>query len=165
LDRLLEFSILWLTLFFMLVGLIGLAVPLFPGLLVIWLSALGYGALAGFGVLGTVMMILMTIAMVFGSLADNVLSGAGARGLGASWLSIGVGLLAGILGTFLFPPFGGFVTAPLGILGMEALRHRDLRKAFRASRGWAIGCGWAYFLRLLSGILMIELWVIWVLWG
>ena len=39
-DAVFEFSILWLTLFFMLVGLIGIALPFFPGLLIVWLATL-----------------------------------------------------------------------------------------------------------------------------
>lgn len=160
-----EFSILWLTLFFMVIGLIGIAVPFFPGLLIIWLAALGYGVATGIQGFGIVALVLITIAMIFGSITDNIFSGAGARGGGASWLAIGAGVVAGVIGTLIFPPFGGFITAPLGILGAEALRNRDLRQAFHAMRGWAMGCGWAYVLRLLTGILMIEIWVIWVLWG
>ncbi|MDX1436021.1 MAG: DUF456 domain-containing protein [Anaerolineales bacterium] len=166
-DLLYEFSLLWLTLFFMLLGLIGIAVPFFPGLLIIWLTALGYGALAGFSGLGVFMMILITVAMLFGSIVDNVFAGAGARGGGASWKAIAVGMVGGVIGTFLIPVplVGGFIAALVGILGFEAYRHRDFWKGFRAMRGWAVGCGWAYVVRLLSGILMIELWVIWVLWG
>jgi uncharacterized protein len=164
-DLIFDFSLLWLTLFFMLIGLIGLVVPIFPGLFVIWLSALGYGVLAGFGILGTVLMVLITISMLVGSLVDNFFSGTRALGQGASWLAIGVGLACGVIGTFIFPPFGGIILAPLGILVVEFLRKRDLRHAFRATRGWAVGCSWAYGVRLLAGILMIELWVLWVLWG
>ncbi len=36
------FLIQWLTLTFMLIGLVGLIVPIFPGLVVIWLAALIY---------------------------------------------------------------------------------------------------------------------------
>ena len=164
-DFIYDFSVLWVALFLMLVGLIGIAVPFFPGLLIIWLSALGYGVLSGFGIFGTFLMILITIALLFGSVIDNLFSGAGARVGGASWLAIGAGILAGIAGTFAFPPFGGFITAPLGVLGVEALRHRNVRRAFFATRGWALGCGWAYVARLLTGTLMIELFIIWVLWA
>ena len=44
----LNYVLLFLVQFFMLVGLIGLVVPVFPGLLIMWLAALGYGIVAGF---------------------------------------------------------------------------------------------------------------------
>ncbi len=42
-----EFLIQWLTLAFMLIGLVGLIIPIFPGLVVIWLAALIYGCRRG----------------------------------------------------------------------------------------------------------------------
>ena len=39
----LQLSILWLTTFFMLLGLLVLVVPVLPGLVIMWLAALGYG--------------------------------------------------------------------------------------------------------------------------
>jgi hypothetical protein len=56
-----------LTLTVMLVGLFGLAVPIVPGLVIMWLGALGYGLFAGFGVLGWIMFALITILMIAGA--------------------------------------------------------------------------------------------------
>src|SRR4030067_1235185 len=106
-------SILALPQIIMLVGLFGLIVPIFPGTVIIWLAALGYGVVSGFGALGTVLFVIITILMLAGTLVDNVFLGAGARKGGASWKTIGVALVAGVLGTFIFPPFGGVVAAPV----------------------------------------------------
>jgi uncharacterized protein YqgC (DUF456 family) len=78
----------WIPLIFMLVGLFGLIIPIFPGLVVIWLSALFFGLVVGFDTLGIIIFILITLGMVAGSLVDNFLMGAGARVGGASWLTI-----------------------------------------------------------------------------
>jgi uncharacterized protein YqgC (DUF456 family) len=43
----------WIILVVMLVGLFGLVVPVFPGITVIWLAALGYGVWSGFSTLGS----------------------------------------------------------------------------------------------------------------
>jgi uncharacterized protein YqgC (DUF456 family) len=88
----------------MLMGLALLIIPIFPGITVIWLAALLYGIVTGFDTLGIVMFVLITLGMIAGISADNVLMGAGARRGGASWLTIGVALVAGIVGTILFPP-------------------------------------------------------------
>ena len=42
-------SINILTLIVMLFGLFGLIMPVFPGLVIIWLAALGFGIFGGFG--------------------------------------------------------------------------------------------------------------------
>lgn len=157
----LDISLFGLTLFFMLIGLLGLLVPVFSGILVIWLAALGYGILNGFGVLGGWMFAFITLLMLAGVTVDNLLAGAGARQGGASWTTLGVGLLAGLMGTLLFPPFGGLVGAPLAILLLEYYRKRDWHEAFQALRGLAVGFGMAFLVRFGIGLVMILLWLLW----
>jgi uncharacterized protein YqgC (DUF456 family) len=147
---------------FMLVGLFGLIVPIFPGIVVIWLSALVYGLLSHWSTLGIILFVLITILAIGGGFVDNVLMGVGARKGGASWLSIGVALVAGILGTLLLPPFGGLVAAPLSVLLLEYMRNRDWPKAWLALRGLATGWGISFFARFGIGLLMIALWWLWV---
>ena len=158
----LNLSILWLTTFFMLLGLLVLVVPVLPGLLIMWLAALGYGFATGFSTLGIVVFVAISLLAIGGSLVDNLLMGVGAKQGGASWLTILVALLAGLLGTLFLPPFGGFVLAPLAILLLEYLRLRDWKEAWRSLRGLATGWGAAYFVRILIGLVVIGLWAIWV---
>ena len=157
----LDVSIFGLTLFVMLVGLVGLVIPVFPGVLVIWLAALGYGVVTGFETLGIVIFIILTVLMIIGVTVDNVLMGAGARRGGAAWSSVIVGMLAGILGTLLVPPIGGLVAAPGAVLLMEYLRGRDWDRAWQATRGLALGWGLSFFARFGIGVLMIGAWLIW----
>jgi uncharacterized protein YqgC (DUF456 family) len=158
----LNISISTLTLIVMLVGLFGLLVPFFPGIVVIWLAALGYGILAGFTTLGIVLFVVLTLLMIAGSLVDNLLMGAGARKSGASWLSLGAALVAGIVGTFLWPPVGGLIAAPAAVLLVEYLRVRDWQKAFVAMRGMAAGWLLSFVARFLIGLVMIGMWGVWV---
>ena len=159
----LNVSIFALTQFFMLAGLIGLMVPVFPGLLVMWLAALGYGIVTSFETVGIIVFIILTILMLVGSTVDNLIMGAGARKGGAAWLSIGVALAAGVIFTFIFPPIGGIIAAPLAVLLLEYYRLRDWEKAWQALKGLATGWGLAYFVRLGIGIVMMVLWWIWAL--
>jgi uncharacterized protein YqgC (DUF456 family) len=159
----LDVSIFGLTLLVMLVGLVGLIVPVFPGVVVIWLAALGYGVAAGFSNLGTILFVVITLLMVAGVVADNVLMGAKARQSGASWWSIGAALGLGILGTIVWPPVGGLITAPVTLLVVEYARAGDWDKALQASKGLALGCGWAFVVRFGLGVVMIGLWLIWAI--
>jgi hypothetical protein len=149
----------------MLVGLFGSLVPFFPGLLIIWLAALGYGLIAGFGTLGTILFILTTLLLVAGMLVDNLLAGYGAFQGGASWLSITVALLAFMAGTIFFPPLGGLIAAPLAVLLLEFVRKKNMRQAWLAVRGLAAGWGVSYAIRFVIGIVMILFWWLWVLKG
>ena len=146
----------------MLVGLFGLLVPIFPGLVVMWLAALGYGIMAGFNTAGIVLFVLITLLAIGGSLIDNVLMAAGGRMGGATWVTIIVALVAGIGGTILLPPFGGIIAAPLSILLLEYLRLKDLKKAWRAFTGLTLGWGLSFAARFALGALIFVLWIIWL---
>src|SRR5512135_2335280 len=108
-------SIFSITLVLMLVGLFGLIVPIFPGITVIWLAALGYGVVTGFNTLAWVMFGVITVLMIVGVTIDNVLMGAKAHKEGAAWSSLALGMLAGVLGTIFLPPVGGILAAPLAV--------------------------------------------------
>jgi len=160
-----DISIFGLTQFFMLLGLVGLLIPIFPGVFVMWLAALGYGIATGFSTVGIVIFVVITLLMVAGSLADNLLMGVGARQGGAPWGVILVALVAGVIGTLIFPPFGGIIAAPLAILILEYLRVRDWRKAWLALRGLATGWGLSFVARFLIGLLIMGMWWLWVWQG
>ncbi|MFU8772653.1 MAG: DUF456 domain-containing protein [Anaerolineales bacterium] len=156
-------TIFTLTLIVMLIGLVGVIIPIFPGVLVIWLAALGYGLLTSFEPPGLLIFIIITLALIPGVTVDNILMGAGARRGGASWVSILVALVAGIAGTLLFPPIGGLIAAPLAVLLLEFQRVRDMGKAWGATRGLAIGWLLSVGAKFIIGSLMIGLWLIWAL--
>jgi hypothetical protein len=164
-PELLEIFLTALILLVMLAGLIGLIIPAFPGLTVMWLAALGFGVIHGFSTLGIVLFVLLTLLMIGGNVVDNLLMGAGARRGGATWVTVIVSLAAGILFTLIFPPFGGLIAAPLAVFLLEFYRLRDWRKARQATFGLAAGWGASFFARLLIGCLMLLLAVVWVWQG
>ena len=129
------------TVAFMLTGLLGLIVPVYPGIFIIWLAALVYGILAEFGTLGTWMFGIVTVLMLVGSLVDNVLGWVGAKQGGATWATTSIGFVAGVVGTIALPPWGS-MAAPLAILLLEYRRLRDWKAALAALRhGAGLGCG------------------------
>jgi uncharacterized protein YqgC (DUF456 family) len=154
-------SIFWITLIFMGVGLFGLVVPIFPGIGIIWLAALGYGVITGFNTLGWVLFVIITVLFISGSVVDNVLMNAKAHKEGASWLTLALGMLAGIVGTIVFPPLGGIIAAPLVVLLLEFWRQRDFKKALVSLRGMAVGWGSGFVVRLFIGMAMIGIFLVW----
>ncbi len=116
LDFLTEFlgvAFPWVILTIMVFGWLGLVVPIFPGNVIIWGAALAYGLVTGFGSPGIWVFAVITLLMFAGAAADNLLMGAKAREAGASWLSIILALVAGIIASFFFTPLTGLVVAPL----------------------------------------------------
>src|SRR4030065_2213881 len=154
-------TIFWTPLFIMLVGLFGLIVPVFPGILVIWLAALGYGVATGFTTLGWVLFAVITVLFITGAVIDNVLMSAKAHKEGAAWSTLILGVLAGILGTIFFPPIGGLIAAPVVVLLLEDIRQRDFKKALLNLRGLAIGWGAGFLVRFFLGAGMIGVWPVW----
>jgi uncharacterized protein len=148
----------------MLIGLVGVIIPIFPGILVIWLAALGYGLLSGFDTLGWVMFVFISLAMVAGLTVDNILMGVGARKGGASWWAIIIGFVAGVIGTLIFPPIGGLIAAPAAVMLWEFRRGKNWGRAWLATRGLALGWFISIVARFGIGSLMIGLWFIWALW-
>jgi uncharacterized protein YqgC (DUF456 family) len=161
----LNISIFGLTQIIMLIGLFGLIVPIFPGTVVMWLAALGYGVVTGFSTLGIILFVIITLLMILGTLVDNLFVGAGARKSGASWTTIGVALLAGVLGTLIFPPVGGLIAAPLAVLLLEYQRTGSFQLAWQSLRGMAAGWGLSIVARFAIGFIMMVLWWFWVWLG
>ena len=145
----------------MLVGLLGLLIPVIPGLVIIWIAALAYGAILGFEFPAWLIFTILTIIMIVGSLMDNLIMGKQAFKQGASWVSILLAILFGVIGTFILPIIGSFIGAILALFLSEWIRRKDWRKAMDATTGWAVGCGWAIVLRFGMGLVMIVLWGIW----
>jgi len=150
-----------ITIVVMLVG--QLVIPILPGLVIIWVAALGYGLVSGFGVLGWIMFALITVLMLVGSVVDNVLMGTSAHKEGAPWWAVLLAMLAAILGSFVIPIpiLGGILAALLVLFGIEWLRRKDWRKALASIKGMLIGWGWAFVVRFIIGIFMIGLWLVW----
>ncbi|GAB4430366.1 MAG: hypothetical protein Kow002_18780 [Anaerolineales bacterium] len=149
----------------MLVGLFGLIIPIFPGNVVMWLAALVYGLVFGFETLGWVIFTIITLLMLAAVLADNFLMGAKAREKGASWGSIILALVAGVIGTMLLPPVGGLVAAPLVLYLMEFQRLRNEEEAKAVVKALLTGWGLAFIVRFGIGLVMLALWSVWALWG
>jgi uncharacterized protein YqgC (DUF456 family) len=145
----------------MLVGLFGLIIPIFPGNVVMWLAALIYGLIFGFGRLGGIMFAIITLLMLVAVAADNVLMGAKAREKGADWGSIILALTAGIVGTMIFPPIGGLIAAPVVLYVMELRRLGNADEAKAVVKALLTGWGLAFVVRFGLGLVMFGLWGIW----
>lgn len=153
----------WIIGAVMLSGLLMLLLPILPGLWVMWIAALVYLLVTGVDVAGGILFGIITILTVVGGFMDNIMMGANARGSGASWLSIGVALLAAIIGSLLLPPFGGLLFGVAAIFLVEYLRIKDWRKALESTKGLALGCGWGVVARFGFGVLVFIIWLIWAL--
>jgi uncharacterized protein YqgC (DUF456 family) len=157
----LDTALLVLVIAGMVIGLLGQFIPFFPGIIVIWLSILGYALLHGFTVWSGILFGVITLLMIASTLIDNVLMGVNARQRGTSWLALALGMAALLVGSLLWTPLGGLAVSFAAVFLVELVRLRDWRRALGSLKGMAIGCGWTAVVRFAIGLLMIGLWVIW----
>jgi uncharacterized protein YqgC (DUF456 family) len=156
---------LWIALgsIFMLVGLIGTLLPGVPDLVLIWVTALGYGLLAGWGEWGPWLFAGITLLCITGLLTEVLASSTGARIGGASGWSIVGGVAAGVILLVVAGPMGGLIALLGGIFLLEWRKHRDSRRAGRAMLGTAVGYGAAFFVKFMLAVAAVGLWVVWLI--
>jgi uncharacterized protein YqgC (DUF456 family) len=147
-----------ITLMVMLFGLFGLIIPILPGLVIIWVAALGYGIFAGLDTLGWIMFAIITILMIIGELAEHLLMGTYAHKEGAPWWVVLIVLVVAIAGNFIVPILGGILAGLLVLFGIEWLLSKDAKKALVCTRGLLVGFAWGFVARFATGLVMIGSW-------
>lgn len=147
----------------MAVGLIGTLVPLLPGLSLIWVTALVYGAVDGFGASGLIAFALITLLLGASVAAKIALPHRRARAGGAPTRTLLIGALAGLVGFFVIPVVGLALGAVLGVLAAEYQRTRDRSLAWASTKGVIVGMGLAAAVEFGAGVIMVVAWVGWVL--
>ena len=154
-----------MTLFALIVGLLGLIVPVFPGLVVMWLGTLVYAILqnsAG-NMTGWKWFIfgIITVLMIAGSIVDNLIIAYKMRDKYIPWSSILFAFAAGIIVSLFFTPLIGLVAAPVGLFLAESRRLKDRDAAVDSTKAYVIGWGWAFGVRFMIGLVMIGFWMLW----
>jgi uncharacterized protein YqgC (DUF456 family) len=154
-----------MVLFVMLIGLVGLIMPIFPGLTVMWLATLTYALLQSareqMAWIDWTLFAVITVLMLGGNVIDNIIIAKKMRDVSIPWGSILIGYAAGLVGSIFFTPVIGVVAAPLGLLAAEYLRLRDRQQAVRATQAYVSGVGWAFAARFSIGVVMTGLWMAW----
>ena len=151
----------------MLVGLIGIVVPILPGTVLIWLGVLAYALLESFQAIDWMTFIVLTLIALVTGTADVWLALLGAKTGGASFWTLVYGMIGGVVGFFLFGAllpivgnlFGGIIGYALGILIGQYQKHRDWNLALKASFGGIVGWGIATVVQFAGGILMIIIFI------
>jgi uncharacterized protein YqgC (DUF456 family) len=154
-----------ITFLVLLSGLIGLMVPVFPGLTVMWLGALVYAILqtvaGNMTWVGWLLFVLITLLMIGGNIVDNIIIAKHMRDKDVPWSSIILSFAAGIIVSMFFTPLIGMIASPVGLFLAEWRRIKDKKAAFDNTKAWMTGWGWSFLARFGIGIVMILLWGLW----
>jgi uncharacterized protein len=154
-----------ITLFVLFMGLIGLLIPIFPGLTIMWIGTLIYAIIqaANGNMTGWdwALFVFITLLMIGGNIMDNIIIAKHVRDKNVPWSSILLAFAAGILVSLIFTPLGGMLAAPAGLFAAEWRRLKDRDLAFANTKAWMTGFGWAIAAKMGIGVVMIVLWMLW----
>ena len=143
----------------MLVGLIGVLVPVLPGLLLILGAAVAWAAAdpaagrwAVVGVLGVI--------GIAATVAATVLPARRAAATGAPRSALMAGAAGMVVGFVAIPVVGALVGFPAGVYVAETLRLRDGRAARATTLATLRGVGVGILIQLVAGVAMIGIWLV-----
>ncbi|MEH0111217.1 DUF456 domain-containing protein [Tersicoccus sp. MR15.9] len=143
----------------LLVGLIGIVVPVLPGSILIVVGLLIWAATLG-SATGWVVFAVGTLLAAAGMSASWVLTGRRLKARQIPNRSILVGLVAAVVGAFLIPVVGLLVGFVAGLLLSELVRQRDLRAALTTSWAAVKATGLGILVEFGCGCLAVSVFVI-----
>lgn len=152
-----------LTGLMIMVGLIGIVLPVLPGLLLIW-AGVALWAVTSHDTAGWITLGLATALVAIGTAAKFLLPGRQLRSSGVPWTTIAVGTLLGVVGFFVIPVVGLFAGFVLGVFLAE-LARLDQRGAGATATAWEstkqalIAIGWSIAIELATGLLITAAWI------
>jgi uncharacterized protein YqgC (DUF456 family) len=149
-----EIAALVVTILLFLVGLLGVFLPVIPGVMIAYAGLLLYAAVDGFQLFSPWVVILLGVLAVAGSLLDNLAGVYGAKKFGATKWGVW-GAVAGLLLGLFFGPFGIIIGPLFGALAGEMLGGREASAAARAGVGTLVGFLGGVFIKLLLVLIFI----------
>ncbi|MGI8652538.1 MAG: DUF456 domain-containing protein [Geodermatophilaceae bacterium] len=148
----------------MAVGLVGVVIPVIPGLLLVAVAGLGWAILAE-GAGPWVVFGFMAVVLAVGTVAKYVLPSRTLRQAGAPASTLVLGALGGIVGFFVIPVIGLLVGAVAGIYLGELRRLTSSRAASRSTLATLRAIGIGLLIELLAGVIAVAIWFVSVLSG
>jgi uncharacterized protein YqgC (DUF456 family) len=140
------------------VGLLGVLIPVLPGLLLVW-GAVAVWSFEESSGTGWVVLGLVTALLVGGTVVKYVVPGRRLRQAGVPWSSTALGGLLGLVGFFVIPVVGLLIGFVLGIYLAERARLRSHDAARESTRHALAAAGWSMVIELAAGIAMGFVWL------
>jgi uncharacterized protein YqgC (DUF456 family) len=141
-----------------LVGLIGIVVPVLPGSLLILGAALAWAAFDGSATAWSVLAVVVTI-LALGAIVKYVVPGRRLAEGGVPRSSLVLGGLLGIVGFFLIPVVGLVVGFVLGVY-LGELRRLGAQQAWPSTRLAVRAVGLSVLIELAAGLLAAVTWAV-----
>ena len=147
----------------MVIGLIGVLVPLLPGLMLIWGAGLWWTIADGGGASRWTAFGIITALGVAGTLAKYVLPARSATARGAPTATLVAGAAGAVIGFFVIPVIGAIIGGLAGLFLAEFARLSDARRALASTAAALLAIGVGVLVEFTAGVLMIATWAVAVL--
>lgn len=144
----------------MAVGLVGVVLPVLPGLVLVWAAGLWWAIADGGGVGRWIVLALMTALFVIGALTKYVLPARATDGRGVPWTSLAIGAVCAVVGFFVVPVVGILIGGAAGIYVAELVRQGDPRAAGSSTWAAIVAFGIGVVVELVAGVAMAAVWVV-----
>lgn len=141
-----------------LVGLVGIVVPVLPGLALVLGGVLVWALVEG-SALGWGIFVACTLVTVAGYVLQYTLPGRRMRERGVSSSTLFLAVLFGIVGFFVIPVVGAVVGFVLGIFVVELGRTRDRLQAWTRTKHALVAVLHSIGIELVAGLVVAALYV------
>ncbi len=152
----------WIPGLVIVAGILGVIVPVIPGLIValggVLLWAMDLGTTTGWVVFG-ICCVLYAAALVL----QFTIPGRRMKAAGIATSTLLIGLVVGIVGFFVVPVIGGPLGFVLGIYLVEFGHSRDTTRAWASTKAALRGVLHSMGIELTAGLLILTTWVVGVL--
>lgn len=140
-------------------GVLGVIVPVLPGLLLCWVGVLAWAVFGGAGPGRWLVLALATVLALAGSVVKYVWAGRNLRRAGIPNRTLLIGGLGALVGFFVIPVVGLVIGFILGVWLAERLRLGDSRLAWPATWQAVRAAGLAMLIELTAALGIAAVWV------
>ncbi len=155
-----EALVLLLAFLLLLVGLVGVLVPVLPGLVIVWAAGVASVLWQGTDTTGWLVAWWLTGLFALATLITVVLPTRRGRELGATSTSFASGLLGAVAGFFVLPVAGFLIGFVVGLTVGERVRLGEWEAARASTFAVLRAYGLGVLLELLLGLTMVGSWLV-----
>lgn len=155
-------AVLWFAVAIYVVGVLGIVIPVLPGLLLCVAAVLLWAVETG-GTIAWVALGVVVALYASGVTLQFLLPGRRMKRDGVGGLTLALGVLGAIIGFFVIPGLGLPIGFVLGIFAAEYLRYRELERAWRATKAALRGVLHSMGIELGTALLIAIVWFVAIL--
>jgi uncharacterized protein YqgC (DUF456 family) len=144
----------------MLVGIVGIVIPVLPGLLLVWGSVLVWAIFADVGWGKWVVLGVCTAWAAGGIVVKYAWPGQRMRRAGIPSRTLLAGVALGIVGMFVVPVVGLLLGFVLGVWLAESARMGGMDKAWPSTKQALLGAGLSILVELGAAMLVVGTWLL-----